>query len=210
MQRSLTIKNVFDKKFSTFEMEGVWQDVFGHPEDSGAWLVWGVEKAGKTWFSIMLANYLSSMTRVMYVSAEEGAGKAFQETCKRIGLQAGNRNMMVSEYISIEELDEKLSKRRAPRAVIIDNLTIYSDELKNGVLRRILLKHPGKLFVFLAHEERNEPYTATAKLVRKLAKVIIYIKGFTCTVGGRVPGGILEIDQERAQLYHKNQITNIN
>lgn len=203
MSRALTIRNIYDRKFTTLQLDGVYRDVLGEPEDSGAWLVWGVEKAGKTWFTIMLANYLSTMKKVLYVSAEEGCGKNFQDTCMRIGLSANNRNLQVMEYITVEELDERLDRRRAPSVVVLDNMTIYADELKNGVLRWLLQKHRTKLFIFIAHEERNQPYTATAKLVRKLAKAVIYVKGYTCTISGRVPGGMVEINQEKAQLYHR-------
>lgn len=204
MPRVKTIKNLYDKRHSTLLTTGVWRDVMGEPESNGAWLIWGPEKNGKTWFSIKLADYLSKQMRVLYVSAEEGTGKAFVDTCRRVNLQAGNRRLHFEEYISIEELDERLQKRRAPRAVVIDNMTIYADELKGGVLRRLIKRHPQKLFIFLAHEERKEPYTATAKLVRKLAKLIVYIEGLQCTVSGRVPGGRLVIDEERASLFHEN------
>jgi hypothetical protein len=183
-------------------MDGYWQAVMGNPEANGAWLLWGPEKNGKTWFAVKLADYLSTFMRVLYVSAEEGIGKAFVDTCRRAALNPGNRNLNFEEYVSIQELDALLSRRRSPQCVVLDNMTIYADELKNGTLRRMLNKYPQKLFVFVAHEERNEPYTATAKLVRKLAKVIVYVRGLMCTVSGRVPGGNLMIDQDRADLYH--------
>lgn len=206
MARVKTIKNLYDKKHRTLDADGIWGDVLGEPESHGAWLIWGPEKNGKTWFTVKLADYLSRHMRVLYVSAEEGTGKAFVDTCQRVNLDPANRRLHFEEYISIEELDEKLQQRRSPAAVVLDNMTIYADELKNGVLRRLLNKYPQKLFIFLAHEERREPYTATAKLVRKLAKVIVYVEGLMCTVSGRVPGGSLVIDENRAALFHANYV----
>lgn len=206
--RIKTIKNIYDKRHSTIPMNGVWGTVMGTPEDNGCWLIWGPEKNGKTWFSIKLADYLSAFARVLYVSAEEGIGKAFVDTCRRAALCPTNRNLKFEEYITISELDELLMRRRSPKVVVLDNMTIYADELKNGVLRKLLNKHPHKLFIFVAHEERNEPYTATAKLVRKLAKVIVYTRGLMCTVSGRVPGGNLMIDEDRAELYHATATPN--
>jgi hypothetical protein len=199
--RVKTIKNIYEQRHETLTLPGAWGEVLGKPEAHGAWLIWGAEKAGKTWFAVHLADALSRHDKVLYVSAEEGTGLAFVDTCRKAGLSAGNRNLQIVEYLSIDELEEKLNKRRSARVVFIDNMTIYADELRNGVLRRVMQRHNKRLFVFLAHEDRKSPYTATAKLVRKLAKVIIYVKGYTCTVSGRVPGGLLSIDQERSELY---------
>jgi len=206
MARSLTIKNLYDKKFKTFDFDGVWKDTMGQPERNGAWLVYGAEKNGKTWFSLKLAEYLSKFEKTLYVSAEEGTGMTFVDACKRAKINLKNKALHFSEYIPIEELDEKISKKRANKIIIIDNITIYVDELKSGVLRAFLRKHSDKLIIFIAHEERNEPYTATAKLVRKLAKIIIRIQGLACFVSGRCKGGTLTIDETKAMLYHGTQI----
>ena len=205
-KRTLTVKNIYDKKHETFKLSGVWKDVFGKPEKNGTWLIWGSEKNGKTWFALLLANYLSKKNKTLYISAEEGFEKAFIESCKRANIDAENKNLRFLEYISIKELDDRLSKRRSQDIIIIDNLTIYTDELKNGVFRSLIKKYNKKLFIFIAHEDRGEPYTATAKLVKRLAKVIIYVKGLACMVSGRVPGGTLMINEEKAKLFHGNKI----
>ncbi len=110
--------------------------------------------------------------------------------------------MKFLEYLPLSELKEKLNKRRSAKVVVIDNLTIYADELKNGGLRKMMGQHKNKLLVFIAHEERKEPYTATAKLCRKLAKIIVRVQGLACFVSGRCKGGMLMIDEEKAGLYH--------
>ncbi|MDB0601108.1 hypothetical protein [Tenacibaculum maritimum] len=207
MARSLTIKNLYDKKFKTFDFKGVWQDTMGKPEVNGAWIVYGAEKNGKTWFSLKLAEYLSGFGKTMYVSAEEGTGMTFVDACRRAKIDLNNNMLHFQEYIPIEELDKKLSNRKAAKIVFLDNVTIYADELKNGVLRKFLQKHSDKLIVFIAHEERKEPYTATAKLARKLAKIIVRVQGLACFVSGRCNGGILMIDEQKAALYHGTEIT---
>ncbi len=106
------------------------------------------------------------------------------------------------EYLPLKELNEKLSKRKSAKIIVIDNITIYADELKNGGFRKMLNQHKDKLLVFIAHEERKEPYTATAKLCRKLAQIIIRVQGLTCFISGRCQGGMLMIDEEKADLYH--------
>lgn len=209
-KRTISIRNILDKTYETLELDGIWKDVLGEPEADGAWLIFGRDKNGKTWLAITLALYLSKRKKVLYVSAEEGAGLAFRETLVRVGADAGDTNLHLLEYESFEDLDERLRKRRAPEIVFIDNLTIYQDELKKSTLTNFLAKHPRKLFIFLAHEERGEPYTAAARLCSKLAKVRFHVKGLSCNVNGRVPGGVLMIDEEKAQLFHGNTLENEN
>lgn len=204
--RARTIRNIYDKKFRTIPLEGEWAKAMGQPEHNGLWLIFGKDKNGKTWIAIKLADVLSEFDRILYVSAEEGIAKAFRDTLLRVGLDANNRRIHFDEYIPIEELKEKLAKRKSARVIVLDNATIYSDELKGGGLSALIKAFPEKLFILLAHEERNEPYTAPAKLAHKLAKIIVHVKGLTCQVYGRCPGGILTIDESKSALYWGTQI----
>lgn len=173
----------------------------GEPEHNGLWLIFGKDKNGKTWFALKLADELSRNDRVLYVSAEEGIAKAFRDTCMRVGIDSGNRRLHAIDYEPIEVLAERLSKPRSARVVVIDNLTIYRDELKGNALHNFASQFPDKLFIFLAHEERNAPYSAVGKLAHKLAKIIIHIKGLSANIYGRCPGGILSIDERKSKLY---------
>lgn len=202
MARALTPRNLFDKKFKTFEFTGFWDTVFGMPEIIGVWLIYGMEKNGKTWFSLKLAEYLSNFFKVLYVSAEEGTDKTFVDACNRAKINPKNRNLHFIEYEPLEELNERLKKRKAAKIVFIDNVTIYKDELRNGEFRKMTQIHKNKLLIFVAHEERNEPDGATGRLIKKLSKIFIRVQGLTCFVAGRCPGGELIIDEEKAQLYH--------
>ena len=205
--RNRTIKNLYDKKFDCFPFDGVWRATMGEPETNGAWLVYGAEKNGKTWFSLHLAEYLSSFASVLYISAEEGMGKTFVDACQRAQIEPTNRRLHFLEYIPVDELSAKLAKRKSAKVIIIDNCTVYADELKATALRKLLQKHPDKLFVFVAHEERNEPYTAAAKMAKKLAKIIVRVEGLACFVSGRCNGGTLTINEAKATLYHGDQIS---
>ncbi len=207
MARTLTLQNLYDKKFKTFPFTGIWKDTMGQPETSGAWIVYGAEKNGKTWFALKLAEYLSSFEKTIYISAEEGTGKTFVDACSRAKLQHDKKALKFLEYTPIKELNEKLKKRRSARIVIIDNMTVYNNELRGDELRSMLKMHKNKLLIFIAHEERKEPYTATAKLCRKLAKIIVRVEGLACFVSGRCKGGTLMIDEEKACLYHGTKET---
>ena len=193
-------------KFKTFPFTGIFQKAMAQPEQSGAWIIWGAEKNGKTWFALKLADYISRFTRVLYVSAEEGVGLGFVEACKRAGLEAGNRSLMFNEYMDVSDISSMLKKRKSPKVVFLDNCTIYADAFKSSAFRDFLKLHPEKLFVFIAHEEKGQPYTAAAKLAKKLAKITIHVQGLAAHIGGRCPGGTISIDEEKAALYWGDQI----
>lgn len=197
--RTKSLHAIFNMSFKTYPFTGIWQQVFGEPETNGVWLIYGEEKQGKTWFSILFANYLSTMARVLYVSAEEGISKNFQETCKRAGVTVKSK-MVAAEYAPIEDIEQMLLRKRAPQIVIIDNLSIYNEELKYGKFLDLLRQYPNVLWLFLAHEEGGKPYTSSAKLCSRYAKVIVRVQGLKAFVKGRCPGGELMIDQEKAEL----------
>jgi hypothetical protein len=202
MSRALTLKNLYDKKFETYDFEGVYKEIFGTPSRSGLWLIYGKEKNGKTWATLLLFNYLTRFQKGLYVSAEEGTDMEFQDSCRRAKMDIASTNMLITEYEPLEDLYKRLKRHKAPRLVVIDNLTIYNDELKASGMKKLLQDFPDTHFICVAHEERNKPYTAAATMASKLAKVIIRVQGLQMIVGGRVPGGTLNIDEKKAQLYH--------
>lgn len=207
MARPLNIRTVYSQKFDTFDFDGVWLDVFGDATRNGIWIIYGAEKNGKTWYALKLADYLSSFERTLYISAEEGLDKEFVDACKRAGLDSSNKSLLFSEYKTLDEISEQLNKRQAPKICFLDNVTVYKDELAYGGFQKLWRAHPNVLFVFVAHEERNEPYTATAKMIKRMSKIITRVQGLACFVSGRCPGGTLTIDEEKAQLYHGTEIT---
>lgn len=208
MARAISTKTLFEKTYETFELDGIWKEVLGNPSKGGIWIIYGDEKNGKTWFALKLSEYLSRFEKLWYISAEEGTGKEFQDNARRAKVNPINSKIMWSDYTEIEEVKNKLSKRQSPKIIVLDNATIYVDDLKNGVLRKLIQEYPNTTFILLAHMEKNEPYTATAKLAKKLAKIIIRIEGLTAFISGRCPGGILTINEQTAMLYHGSEIKN--
>lgn len=110
--------------------------------------------------------------------------------------------------MQLEEIEEILDNRQAARIMIFDNATAYIDDLKSADLRRLRRKYEKTLLIIVAHEERNEPSTAMSKLAKKLSNVYIKLTGSVAFVAGRCPGGEIIIDEQKAKLYHGNQIKN--
>lgn len=199
--RPIKVSKILEKKFKIFDFKGLWQQAMGTPERGGIWIVYGKEKNGKTFFALKLAEYISTLTKVLYISAEEGIGYAFKESIRRANIDYAVKTLDFLEYISIADLEVMLNKKHSPSVVFIDNTLVYGSAFKSADLIRLKYQYPGKLFVILAHEEKAEPVGATAKLAKKLASVICRIEGLLAHIGGRVPGGTMTIDEEKAMLY---------
>lgn len=207
--RTYTVKNILDRTLKILVLTGIWLDIFGKPERNGKmWIIYGEEKNGKTWFSILLAQFLSLSEKILYISAEEGLGLSFQDVCKRANLDEKNKNFQAYGYVTLDDLKAHLKRRYAPKIIFIDNVTVYVEELKNGGLQSLMKDNPDKLFIFIAHEDRGEPYTATAKMIKRLADRIVRVQGLVATVGGRTKGGQFVIDQEKAMILHGSNIIN--
>jgi predicted ATP-dependent serine protease len=210
MSRSLTSRNLLEKHTGqTVQLSGVLAEAVGAAECRGCWLIYGAEKNGKTWFALTLAKEIARFERVGFVSAEEGLDKSFRDACQRAGITAADR-MLWDEYLSVDEIVEKYRRPRTPNIVFIDNLTMYSDELKPSELKKKLMDAlPKKLIIFVAHEERKEAYPALARMAKKVAKVIIHIQGLKAFIISRFgPGGELSVDEQKSALFWGEKTTN--
>lgn len=195
-----SVKKILSMEFPTYKLTGIWERVLGAPERNGAWLIWGEEKNGKTTIALMLANYLANIEKVLYVSGEEGIGNNFKQAMRRAGIDHTSK-LNVIPYMALPELDMQLQKARAAKIVVMDNITVYHEELKYGAFGKLLATHNDKIFIFLAHEEKGQPFTSSAKLCSRYAKIKVHVEGMAAFVSGRCPGGHLMIDEDKAALY---------
>lgn len=210
MGRVLTMKNVYDKVFKLLPLQGEWLEALGHDtENSGVWLIYGKEKNGKTTFALRMADYLSTMETVLYISAEEGISVNIQNTCKRLNISDSNKNLHLDGYISLEDLRKRLKKRKSEQIIFLDNTTEYATEIKRSDLSQLIKDFPSKLFIFLAHEgtqPKGEPDNALAKFCKKKAKRFFHVEGMVANVGGRTGAYTLSVDKETAALCHGDSI----
>lgn len=204
--RTLSVKNLMSKRFSTLNLGDEYAKCFGQPSDVGIWLIFGKEKNGKSTFALKLAKQLSKIKKTLYVSAEEGTDLEFIRACQRAGIDEEDKGLHFIEYEPLEELRERLQRAKSEKIVFIDNITVYNDELKNGVLRELQRENARKLFIFIAHEDSTggEPATGSGKLCRKYAKIICHVEGMNVTISGRCPGGSISVDEDKANIYLPN------
>jgi hypothetical protein len=204
MARALTSRNLLEKKTGqpVKVSNAVLAKVLGAAVAKKCWLIYGIEKNGKTALALEIAKALAPNTTVDYISAEEGTEASFQQACLRAGINKATK-IKWSEYLPLTDLVEKYKKPKSSKVIIIDNCTIYSDEFKDLKLLDLLDALKNKLVIFLAHEERKEPFPAVARMIKKLSTVYFHVQGLKVDTVSRFEGGggSFLINKEKAELY---------
>ena len=200
MRQAYSVHKVISAQFDTLDFEGQWLDAVGKPECTGSWIVYGPPKNGKTSFAMQLAKYLTRFRRVAYDSVEEGLSKTMQLAMERTGMLDVAGRFVLLDKESIDELKERLDKRRSPDVIIIDSVQFL--DLKFSEYKELKARYPQKLFVYISHVGGTQPEGQVAKRIWRDANCIFRIEGFRAFPTGRYGGGqYIDIDPERANAY---------
>lgn len=200
MKRAYSIKDILEKRYETFPLEGAWADAFGRPERYGVWFVWGNSGNGKTSFVMQLCKELCRYDRVAYDSLEEGTGMTVQQSLVRYGMQEVNRRMLfLSE--GIDALRERLARRKSVNIVVVDSLQYTGMNYREYI--RLKEEFPQKLFIFISHASGKNPRGDTAISVMYDAGLKIWVEGYRAFSKGRFigPTGTYDIWPEKAAEY---------
>lgn len=82
----ITGKDLSKMVFDTLSFDGKWLELLGEPSKCFYALIWGDAKAGKSYFSVEFAQYLTKFGKTLYIAVEEGYGATLQK--KVIDMQA--------------------------------------------------------------------------------------------------------------------------
>lgn len=201
MRRALSIHEVLSRKRHVFEFSDKWAEAFGAPEKHGVWFIWGDSGNGKTDFAIQLCKELARFGRVVYNSLEEGASLPMQNALIRAGITDVKKRFSLVEGESMEELEERMQKRKSPNFYIIDSFQ-YT-QMTFDDYRRFKAANPKKLIIFISQSESKNPKGAPARRVMFDASLKIYVEGFKAFSKGRSIGskGYYTIWEEGAERY---------
>lgn len=202
MKRAYSPTEVQQMNIPCFPFEGEWEAAFGRPGRTGTWIIWGESGNGKSAFVMKLAKYLCRWCTVAYDSLEEGTGLSFQNTLNRERMDEVNRRFKILDGEPVDDLSERLSKRRSPDAVIIDSFQYTG--LTYASYKALKEKHRNKLLIFVSHCEGQNPEGRAAKKVAYDADMKIFIKGFRAMCKGRFKaeeGSYFTIWEEGAAQY---------
>lgn len=153
MGRAKSVSELLATKVETFPFKGEWYDAFGEPERKGVWLVWGNSGNGKTTFVVQLCKYLCQFERVIYDSLEEGAGLTMKNTLVRCGMLEVNRRFLLLDNEPMDELSERLLRRKSPGIVVIDSFQYTQMSYKQYIVFKE--KHKDKLIIFVSHADES-------------------------------------------------------
>lgn len=188
MAKAISNKNVLDARFEIADFKGQWLASFGKPELRGAWIIYGESGSGKTHFALKLLKYLTQFVdKSAYDTLEQGLSLSFQNAWKNAEMQEVGSRVIVLAKETIQDLRERLAKRKSPDIVVIDSITALVG-FTRSVFIELINDFPHKLFIFIAHEENNKPYPAIAQHVRKLSEVKIHVEGYKAFVTTRFSG----------------------
>lgn len=189
MAKAISNKNVLNAKFEVADFTGKWLASFGKPELCGAWIIFGESGSGKTHLALILMRYLSQfVNKAAYNSIEQGRSESFKRAWRRADMQEAGTRVVLLEKEPLDELRERLAKRKSPDVVVIDSITALVD-FRQRVFIKLIKDFPKKLFIFIGHEKNKTPHPAMADYVRKLSDIKIRVEGYKAFVTTRFDCG---------------------
>lgn len=207
MERALSVKNIFDKRYKTLKLGGGFGEAFGEVERTGVWFVWGKSGNGKSSFAIRLARELCRFGRVLYVGLEEGASMTFRNLLERNGMQhTGSRfSVLVPHDLPnlAQEIIERTKKQRSADFIFIDSLQYTGWDFRQYLSFRAAVAGR-KLVVIISQTIGTRPLGRTAQSVQFDASMKIWVEGFRAISKGRfigANGGVYTINEEMAERY---------
>ena len=187
MKRAVSIHQMMNTRFRELTFEDRWQQSFGQPELTGAWLIWGPSGNGKTRFALQLAKYLATFGRVAYDSLEEGLSKALRMAIKETKMDDVKRKIIFLDKMTVDDLKLFLTKRRSADIVIIDSLQYTGMNYRD--YKEMIDAFRTKMFIIISHADGREPAGRVAKSIRFDVSVKIRIEGFKAYPVSRYGGG---------------------
>lgn len=203
LKKALTMTDLLRIKRKLYEFEGEWEEAFGRPEQGGIWFIWGKSGNGKTSFVLQLCKELTRHGKVGYNSLEEGRALTIQNSLVRVGMCDVGKNFVLLQD-TMEELDIRLKRRRAPDIVIIDSFQEAHLSIKE--YHEFCSHHPKKLLIFISQTEGCQPMGRDAQAAIFIASLKIWVEGYRAISKGRYYGnrGYYNIWKERADKYWCN------
>ncbi len=203
MKQGIGINQFYNTKLDVFEFTDNWLAFSGKPEKNSAWFIYGNSSNGKTVFASQLAKYLSTFSRVLYNSLEEGLSVSLRNAFKNAEITAKDKiTVLDKEQIAI--LKERLRKPKSPKIIIIDSFQYSGLNAKSyKELRNEFNKH---MFIFVSHADGRLPSGRSAKSAHFDADVKIWVEGYKAMPKSRYGGNTPHtIWQQEAEKYWINE-----
>lgn len=208
MSRTLSARQVLEKKHRAIAPSNGWEECVGEIDRCGVVFVWGNSGNGKSGAVMSFAKALTQFGKVLYVPLEEGTSLSMQNTLRRYAMADCGRKFQISEGETIESLNERLSKPKAPDFVIVDSFQYLQISYRQYIALKE--RHRNKLLVFVSHADGKQPAGRAGRSVMYDAGLKLWVEGYKVFSKGRFFGrtGQLTLWPEKAAEYwgiRKNQ-----
>ncbi len=187
IKRAVSVAELTKKKFIELDLPAEFQKLLGTPERSGVWIIWGESFNGKTSFALQLAKALTTSGKVFYDTMEEGARKSFQKSILTQNMKECKDKFSIGNKEKIEELKERLRRKKSPDIIIIDSLQFsgLTKKTYKEFMDEFAFK---KLFIFVSHADGKHPDGTIGKFVKYDADVKIRVEGYKAMCLSRLGG----------------------
>lgn len=201
MERTVNARQLLDMTYDTIDLSGIWGNCIGNMSRHGVVFIWGNSGNGKTSATLSLCKELARFGKVLYIPLEEGHSLSLQNGIRRAGLVECGSRFQILRTATLEELDERLSKKRSAEFIVIDSFQYMNISYRNYIAFKT--RHLDKLLIFVSHADGKQPAGRAAKSVMYDADLKIWVEGHTAFSKGRFIGttGAAVIWQEGAEKY---------
>lgn len=150
------------QEFEALDLHGEYGELLGTIEPATQIHIWGAAGSGKSTYALQLARVLANETRVLYVSAEEGAKRLVAERLER--LKASHPNLYISDFSGMEALEKKIKELNIG-FVIMDSVSVIGE---NALLFARKMRQEGIGVVFIAHATKMGQYKGKTDVVHEV------------------------------------------
>jgi hypothetical protein len=186
MARSLSIKQVLNKKRIIYDFDGPFLESFGNPERNAIWCIWGQSANGKTRFLLQLCKYLCRFGLVAYNSLEEGDGESFAKALRETDMHEVEGKFKLIDMEAAPEFFQRLQKKKAAQFAVIDSIQYAGFDYSFYKEMKVRLRK--KSLLFISHAQGSMPLGRTADAIRYDASIKVHVIGYVAKVRSRYGG----------------------
>lgn len=137
----ITGADLAKKRFDNLKFDGKWKELLGLPEPRFYGIIWGDGKAGKSFSTIELAQYLTKFGKVAYMSFEEGAGQTIQMKVN----EKQAYDITIFDCSSLPQMEKYLEN--GFEFVVVDSAT--KADMSSAYMEELRLKYPQTAFLVI-------------------------------------------------------------
>lgn len=213
LKRALNANDIRKCNDRPLGFEGEFRDAFGDVAVNAVWLLWGQSGMGKSTMAMILAKYLTQFTnqygRVHYASMEENVKSS---TFKNRVIEFDLPKSFQAANESLEDLRERLSRRKSAHFVIIDSadkaLRPYKQTERLAVIEKFVDDFAHKHIIIIGRASGNKP-NALAAEIEYMAGIKVQVKWGLALAKSRyaVKGGSGKLEVRRELMDSVSNIS---